>query len=100
MGGLRWHRICGWPRGPAKVFRAQNEAAVKRIYIIMLPLICDAASFQGLQTFAAPLGQLSILGQQSIFGQQSIYGWPLGPAKDPVWPEATHNLLWSMATTL
>ena len=100
MGGLRWHRICGWPRGPAKVFRAQNEAAVKRIYIIMLPLICDAASFQGLQTFAGPLGQLSILGQQSIFGQKSIYGWPLGPAKDPVWPEATHNLLWSMATTL
>ena len=89
MGGLR-----------AKVFRAQNKAAVKGIYIIMLPLICDAASFQGLQTFAGPLGQLSILGQQSIFGQQSIYGWPLGPAKDPVWPEATHNLLWSMATTL
>ena len=32
VGGLRPQMICGWPRGPAKVCRPRNEAAVKRIY--------------------------------------------------------------------
>ena len=48
MGGLRLHKICGWPagqpnidcwpKGPAKVCRPRNEAAVKRLIIMKIEL--------------------------------------------------------------
>ena len=46
---------------------------------VNIPL--TAATFQGLQTFAGPLGQ------------QPIFGWPFRPAIDLVRPVAAHRLL-------
>ena len=82
-----------WPRGPAKVCRPWNVAAVKRILtqvttgltISVYPVNCGF--IRGLETFAGPLGQ------------QLIFGWPSGPATDLVRPVAAHSLLWPVVTT-
>ena len=34
-----------------------------------------------------------------LLGQLYISGWPRGPAKDLLQPEAAHDLLWPKATT-
>ena len=46
-----------WPRGPAKVCRPQNEAAVKRLIDYNECLQDDLPRLQGLQSFAGPLNQ-------------------------------------------
>ena len=65
--------------------------SVITMYLNIINIRLTAAIFQGLQTFAGPLGQ------------QPIFVWPSGPASGPATdhdrPEVVHNLLWPMATT-
>ena len=100
-----------WPWEPPH--RQRNAAACGLEYHIVLledtnNILLTAASFRGLQTFAGPLGQQSIIGWPSglainiwlaLWASNQYLDGPLLPATDSLRPEAIHDLLLPMATT-